>query len=261
MAAPVRSDLVEHVSYDAGFIVLSYFVSLIGCITTLQLLYRRTSTKGLDNWYALFPATSADQLLTNIRLLLIASCITMGGSGIWAMHFIGNRAIVLNEGDPERQISYSPGFTALSFFLPILVLLIAFHFLASTTHAKPLYIILAGILAGTAICGMHYLGDYGIANYSCHYQIAYVVGAAIIAVVASLVALSVFFRLREAWNDTWWKRSLCAAVLASAVAGMHWTAAVGTEYRFKNVRSGPKNATRVQTVIVCAVLVRSLHLL
>ena len=178
----------------------------------------------------------------------------MGGSGIWAMHFIANRAIVLDNGDPDRQINYSPVFTALSFFLPIMVLLIAFYFLASTSHAKPLYIVLAGTLAGTAICGMHYLGDHGIANYTCTYRIANVVGAAIIAVAASLIALSVFFRLRETWTDTWLKRTLCAAVLASAVAGMHWTAVVGTQYRFKGASSSTRNATRVQTVIVCAVL-------
>jgi hypothetical protein len=39
------------VTYDAGYIVLSFFVSLLGCITTLELLQRRTSTHGAYNWY------------------------------------------------------------------------------------------------------------------------------------------------------------------------------------------------------------------
>ena len=39
------------VSYDAGHIVLSFFTSLIGCVTTVELLQRRTSTKGAYNWY------------------------------------------------------------------------------------------------------------------------------------------------------------------------------------------------------------------
>ena len=202
------------------------------------------------------PLLSSNVLTFSCRFLLVASCITMGGSGIWAMHFIANRAIVLHSGLPDRQISYSPGFTALSFFLPILVLMMAFYFLAGTNHAKPLSIILAGILTGTAVCGMHYLGDYGIANYTCHYRVENVVGAALIAVAASLIALSVFFRLRETWTDTWWKRTFCAAILASAVVGMHWTAAVGTRYSFKGDSHGTRNASRVQTVIVCTVLVR-----
>lgn len=39
------------VSYMPGFIVLSYVVSVMGCITTLELLHRRTSRSGLYNWY------------------------------------------------------------------------------------------------------------------------------------------------------------------------------------------------------------------
>jgi NO-binding membrane sensor protein with MHYT domain len=172
------------------------------------------------------------------------------------MHFIANRAIVIGDGDSERQILYSPGFTALSVFLPVIVLGGAFYFLGTNrSRARPIYLVLAGVLTGTAVCGMHYVGNAGIRNYHCHYKPANVAGAAVIAVVASLVALSIFFRLREDWTDSWWKRACCAFVLATAVCGMHWTAAVGTGYI-----PGPSNAssggtTRVQTVIVCAVLV------
>jgi NO-binding membrane sensor protein with MHYT domain len=40
------------VSYDAGYVVLSFFTSLIGCLTTIELLQRRKSTLGAYNWYA-----------------------------------------------------------------------------------------------------------------------------------------------------------------------------------------------------------------
>lgn len=39
-----------HARYNAGYIVLSYIVSLAGCVTTLELLHRRTSRLGLYNW-------------------------------------------------------------------------------------------------------------------------------------------------------------------------------------------------------------------
>ena len=42
-------------SYYAGFIVLSYVISLVGCATALELLHRRTSRFGLYNWYVKFP--------------------------------------------------------------------------------------------------------------------------------------------------------------------------------------------------------------
>lgn len=41
--------LVEY-RYNAGYIALSYLVSLAGCWTALELLNRRTSTRGVHNW-------------------------------------------------------------------------------------------------------------------------------------------------------------------------------------------------------------------
>ena len=43
--------LIRH-SYDPGFVVLSYLVSLAGCWTSLELLHRRTGARGYYNWYA-----------------------------------------------------------------------------------------------------------------------------------------------------------------------------------------------------------------
>jgi hypothetical protein len=38
-------------TFQAGFIVLSYAVSWIGALTTLEVINRRTAGKGLYNWY------------------------------------------------------------------------------------------------------------------------------------------------------------------------------------------------------------------
>lgn len=170
------------------------------------------------------------------------------------MHFVGNRAIVLQNGDPQRQILYNPGFTALSFFMPIVVLIFAFYTLGMPSRARLLRLAIAGFLTGAAVCGMHYLGQLGVENYHCSYRVQNVVGAAIIAVLASFIALSVFFRLRETWTDSWWKRLLCGCVLALAVSGMHWSAAVGTIYVWKGDLSIHGN-TRTQTAIIAASLV------
>ncbi|KIX08420.1 uncharacterized protein Z518_03076 [Rhinocladiella mackenziei CBS 650.93] len=223
-------------SYSAGYIVLSFFTSLIGCITTLELLQRRTSTRGAYNWF-----------------LLLASAITMGGIGIWAMHFVGNRAIILEQGNPQRQILYSPGFTAVSFFMPIAVLLFAFYLLGMPTRARQFHVAIAGVFTGAAVCGMHYLGQLGIENYDCSYRIQNVVAAAIIAVLASFIALSAFFRLRDTWTDSWWKRALCGAIMALAVSGMHWTAAVGTIYSWKG-NLAVHGSSRKQTALIASCL-------
>ena len=36
--------------YDGGLIFLSYFISFVGCWTTLELLHRRTGIHGIHNW-------------------------------------------------------------------------------------------------------------------------------------------------------------------------------------------------------------------
>jgi NO-binding membrane sensor protein with MHYT domain len=186
----------------------------------------------------------------------------MGGIAIWCMHYISNRAIVLGNAQFAIQIAYSPGYTALSFFVPITVLLAAFITLGSDDRVSIIRVTIGGTLAGLAICGMHYLGQAGISNYTCVYNIGNVVGSAVIAVVASIVALSVFFVLRAAWTNSWWKRAFCAIILAGAVFGMHWTASIGTQYRLKQGDSSLSHSiSRDLTVIVVIVLVYSPSLL
>ena len=173
------------------------------------------------------------------------------------MHFIANRAIDLHHNHSHaHQIIYSPSFTALSFFLPILVLLFAFYLLGGIDRAKPPFVLVSGFLTGAAIVSMHFVGNLGISNWTCKYQLANVVGAAIIAVAASLLALLILVRLhqRQHWTDNWWKRFFCAGVLASAVSAMHWVATVGTTYMLKTSTRQHGGTSRTQTVIVCAVL-------
>ncbi|KUL81873.1 hypothetical protein ZTR_09981 [Talaromyces verruculosus] len=225
------------INYDGGYIALSYIVSVMGSTTCLELLHRRSSRSGLLNWY-----------------LLLASSLSMGGIGIYSMHFIANRAIVLGDGSNAQQISYNIQFTIISLFLPILVLSTAFYAISFEERPSVIRLLAGGIGTGAAICAMHYLGQLGISNYHCSYGPAYIVGAALIATVSATIALSVFFRWKAAWTNSWWRRLVCAALLAGAVSGMHWTAAVGTQYHRIPGFLGVGQLSRSQTVIICAAL-------
>ncbi|KAJ4169213.1 hypothetical protein NW754_001544 [Fusarium falciforme] len=220
-------------SYNAGFVALSYVVSMVGAGSSLELINRRTGFRGLFN-----------------HLLLVSSAVTMGGVAIWCMHFIGNRAIDLANGEPEMQIAYSRGFTAASFFIPILVLLAAFLAIGTNNTVSWWRVIIGGVLCGVATCSMHYLGNASIKNYTCVYRPVNIVGSAIIAVVASNVALFTFFVFRAVWTNSWQKRAISAAVLASAVSGMHWCAATGTRYRLRDIKSEGNEPSKGATVIV-----------
>ncbi|KAJ5897796.1 hypothetical protein N7504_008084 [Penicillium tannophilum] len=238
MSGAGNEDTMVHVSYLGGYIFLSYVISSMGCATTLELLHRRTSRSGFYNWY-----------------LLLTSSITMGGIGIWCMHFIGNRAIVLGDGAANIQILYNVAFTGTSFVLPVVVLLAAFYAVGVQEKAGYIRILVGGLLTGSSVCGMHYVGQLGISNYKSSYHVANVVGSAVIAVFSSTAALGIFFRWRATWTDSWWRRGICACLLAGAVSGMHWTAAVGTTYRERDetMKNGSQ-LSRSQVVIVCSVL-------
>lgn len=179
----------------------------------------------------------------------------MGSVAIWSMHFIGNRAILLDLDQPELQIAYSATFSALSFFVPILVIFTAFMAVGSYERVGKLRVIIGGTLSGLAICGMHYLGQAGIQNYTCVYDVANIAASAIIAVIASVTTLTIFFLLRAAWTNSWWKRALCAALLAGTVSGMHWVASAGTQYRFRQT-GDVRQITRNQVVFIVIGLVR-----
>ncbi|KAH8661023.1 hypothetical protein BGZ61DRAFT_564452 [Ilyonectria robusta] len=220
-------------SFHAGFVSLSYVVSLIGAGSTLELISRRTSHKGIHN-----------------QILLAGAAISMGGIAIWSMHFIGNRAIYILDGEEELQIAYSTRLTILSLFVPILLLLLAFLVVSSNDRMRWSRIGLSGSLSGVAICGMHYLGNASINNYCCSYQTVYVVVAALIAVAASTTALALFFVFDAAWTNAWWRRVGCAMVLAGAVSGMHWCAAAGTRYTLLHLYSPRNGMSRDTTIIV-----------
>ncbi|KAL8817006.1 MAG: hypothetical protein Q9223_004076 [Gallowayella weberi] len=228
----MKGEIVRH-HYNPGYIVLSYFVSFVGCWTALRLLHRRTSHRGYYNWY-----------------LLVAAAISMGAVSIWAMHYIGNRAITMLDGQRELQIQYSAGYTAASFFLPICVVSIAFYLLGLSQKVEIVRIVVVGVLTGAAVCGMHYLGQGGIANYYVSYARSYVLGSAFIAITAATVALGVFFYLKHTWTNGWWKRALCAALLAASVSGMHWVATVGTVYRLRYQALKGNGLTRQGTVVI-----------
>ena len=184
----------------------------------------------------------------------------MGAVAIWSMHFIGNRAIMMDNGQKSAQIQYNPGFTAGSFFVPTIVIGVAFYFFSISENVSKLGTLVGGILTGLAVCGMHYMGQGGIANYSPSYQWHYILGSAIIATIATTVALSAFFYFKSIWTNNWWKRVLCASLLALGVSGMHWVATVGTVYRLKHDRISQTTVglSRQATVIVVICLVSPL---
>lgn len=176
------------------------------------------------------------------------------------MHFVGNKSIVMGNGDTRIQLYYSAGWTTLSAILPVFVLYGAFfltEMISKSQRAMYFALVATGLLAGMAVTGMHYIGNLGTSNYVLEHSTQYVMGAAAIAIVACWFSFTLFFHQKEHWINYWWRRFLCAVLLAAAVSGMHWTATLGTRYQLKSYHIGNSNERNIN-VILAAVLVRFL---
>ncbi len=150
--------------------------------------------------------------------LLAGAAVTMGG-GIWSMHFVGMLAVQL-----PISVSYDLLLTLISALTSILVTGIALV-VASLKPLARLRVAAGGLLMGSGIAGMHYIGMAAMrADATMAYDAALVGLSVAIAVVASGVALWLAFNLRGVPL-----RMLAAAVMGAAISGMHYTgmAAVG----------------------------------
>ena len=217
-----------------GLVVASAFVSFIGSVITVEQLHRKNVGKGWINWYV-HRLSWSFEMNANLqhRLQRLGVSISFGLVAIWCMHSVGNRAIILGDGRESIQLAYDPGFTALSVVLPIVFLFVGLtlgEFLVSGNRGVWTFLFVGGFIVGLSITGMHYIGNLGISNYKLHNPPQYIVGAATIAVCASIAALALFCYLKSQWVDSWPRRIACATLLTLTVSGMHWLATVGTTY-------------------------------
>ncbi|MEU8360860.1 MHYT domain-containing protein [Nonomuraea sp. NPDC048882] len=188
---------VNHFTYGLLTPLLAYVMSCIGSMLGLRLTAQAHASRGG----------------ARVRWLLGAA-ISIGGTGIWVMHFIAMMGFEV-EG---IQIKYDVWLTAASAVVAIVVVGTGL-FLVSYGRGRALALLGGGLLTGLGVASMHYLGMYAM-NMSAH--VSYdrlTVGLSVaIAVVAATVALWFTLRVkRPIWITG------AALVMGLAVAGMHYT--------------------------------------
>lgn len=183
------------ITYDATLVALSVVIAIFAAYTCFHLASRmggggEVARKGL----------------------LAGAAVTMGG-GIWSMHFVGMLAVQL-----PISVSYDLLLTLISALTSILVTGIALV-VASLEPLARLRVAAGGLLMGSGIAGMHYIGMAAMrADATMTYDGALVSLSVAIAVVASGVALWLAFNLRGVPL-----RMLAASVMGAAISGMHYT--------------------------------------
>ncbi|WP_310583620.1 MHYT domain-containing protein [Deinococcus sp.] len=151
------------------------------------------------------------------------------GYGIWAMHFIGMIAMQL-----PTNVAYRLPLTALSGVLAIGFLVAASVFMFRGT-ATPLRILGSGVIAGTGICLMHYLGMAALEiNAVSSYRPVPFAISVLIAVGAATVAFFLFSRVMTTAFSFGMRLAVqigAALTMGFAIAGMHYTGMAAVQFK------------------------------
>jgi NO-binding membrane sensor protein with MHYT domain len=181
--------------------MLSVFVAMIGSLTGLAFTFGYNAP-------SLFFSPGS----------LIKGSIIIGGS-IWSMHFIAMLAVKF-----PVAINYNSTETLLSLCVAVFFTGIGLS-IASTKRFGSLRIPAAGVLMGSGIAGMHYLGMNAIRGCGLSYDFFGVALSVAVAIGASAIALWFAFRERSALETL-----LGGVILGLAISGMHYTGMYATSY-------------------------------
>ncbi|MER6830275.1 MHYT domain-containing protein [Streptosporangium sp. NPDC000563] len=196
---------IDHFAYGLVTPVASYIMSSTGSLLGLLFAARARGAEGSSR-----------------ALWLGGAALSIGGTGIWVMHFIA----MMGFDVMGTSIRYDVPLTVASALLAIVVVG-AGLFLVSHRENSTGALLGGGLLTGLGVAGMHYLGMAAM-NMSAHvsYDPLLVGLSLIIAVVAATVALWFSVRVRGALATTG-----AALLMGFAVNGMHYTGmfAIGVE--------------------------------
>jgi NO-binding membrane sensor protein with MHYT domain len=188
---------VHHFAYGWVTPALAYLLSYLGSLSGLAATARarRTDRGRRARW-------------------LVLAAWSIGGTGIWAMHFMAMIGFTVDNSD----VRYDVPITIASWLTAVVVVGLGL-FIVGYGRRSMGRIVIAGVLTGVGVAGMHYAGmDAMRLNGTLSYDRVRVGLSVLIAVVAATVALWFTVSVRRpAWI------AVAAAVMGVAVVGMHYT--------------------------------------
>lgn len=187
---------VVRISYTQPLVMFSILIAFLGASIAL------TATSRLQD----SPAS------TRPYYLLIAGA-ALGGLGTWSMHFVGMLAMRMPLG-----LSYSLAETVVSLLVAVVCATAALN-IVSHHRGSMRHLLAAGLLMGTGIAAMHYMGMYSM-RFEGFFQwnLPLLALSLVIAVLASTLALWLAFH-----SPSPSRRMLAASVMAIAICSMHYT--------------------------------------
>jgi PAS domain S-box-containing protein len=211
--------------YDYRLVALSVLISVVASYAALDLGGRVTASRG------------------SVRSIWLMGGAAAMGMGIWSMHYIGMLAYSL-----PVSIFYHWPTVLLSLLAAILASAVAL-FVVSRNEMGPLHIVVGGLLMGTGIATMHYVGmDAMRLQAICQYSPGLVALSVILAVVISVVALWRTFRLRSEIKSMSWRKLLSALLMGIAIPVMHYTGMAAASFRSTGVPPDLTHSIKVSSI-------------
>nr|WP_314447266.1 MHYT domain-containing protein [uncultured Sphingomonas sp.] len=183
-------------SNDSVLVLLSILVASFASFTALSLAGRIRASAGRMR-----------------NVWLGAAALALGG-GIWAMHFVAMLAFSM----PGIIMTYEPGLTILSLVLAVSFTAGGFFVMDSRT-ASSRRVLGAGLLMGSGVVAMHYVGMAAMRmDATLTYTPAWVALSVLIAVGAATAAVWLS-SLEHQIN----RQVAAALAMGAAISGMHYT--------------------------------------
>jgi two-component system sensor histidine kinase/response regulator len=193
-------ELVMQGHYDTRLVALSVFIAVVASYAALDLAARATSARG------------------GARHLWLSGGATAMGIGIWSMHYVGMLAFHL-----PVAVQYDWPTVLVSLLAAIFASLVSL-FVVSRQKMGPLEALIACVIMGGGIAGMHYIGMAAMRLPAmCRYSPAIVALSVVLAFVISLVALWLTFHFRGETTSWGWRKFIGALVMGAAIPVMHYT--------------------------------------
>jgi NO-binding membrane sensor protein with MHYT domain len=214
---PYAAGHVHHFAMGTWLLFFAYLVSVVGSVIGLACTLQARQGDGPPRigWLA-------------------AAAVSIGGVGIWLMHFIA----MLGFDTPGSPVRYDIGRTAISALLSIAAVFLGLVVFGVRTRFSVWRLLIGGLIMGLAVNLMHYTGMWAVqVQGTISYNAGMVWLSIVIAIVAATAALwfTVLF-------DSVMLRIVAGLIMGVAVTGMHYTGMAAVEVNIDPTASAPDGA-------------------
>ena len=199
MPSVLAADHVHHFEMGGWLLFLAYLTSVVGSTVGLACT--------LQSRYA---STPRDRLVW-----LSLAAVSIGGVGIWVMHFIA----MLGFATPGSPVRYDIPRTVLSAILSVAAVFLGLVVFGVRTNFAPWRLFVGGLITGLAVNLMHYTGMWAVQVKG---RIGYDTGLVLLSIGIAVVAATAALWFTVA-VDRILLRVLAGVVMGVAVTGMHYT--------------------------------------